>query len=120
MQDSLSRDISLPAGVESMKSDMLKDVADMFESRWLDAKLAFEAEQDCKIEVKAKAALKEALVTDMRSALKELVSEATTNALREAFECFPLPMQEQMESKMQKMTCAEYDQRDKDQQDQKR
>ena len=102
MQERLSRDIPFPAGVESMRSDILKEVADKFDSQWLGAKLVFEAEQDCKIDVKAKAALSEVLGTDVRSALKELVEEATTNALRVAFECFFVPMQEEMETNLKK------------------
>jgi ATP-dependent protease HslVU (ClpYQ) ATPase subunit len=119
MQEILSRDIPFPAGVESMRSDILKDVGDKFDSKWLGAKLVFEAEQDCRMDAKAKTALREVLGTDVRSALKELVEEATTNALRVAFECFPLPMQEEMETNLKKMTCAEYDQRQRDQQEAK-
>jgi ATP-dependent protease HslVU (ClpYQ) ATPase subunit len=64
MQESSSRDIPFPAGVESMRSDILKDVGDKFDSQWLGAKLLLEAEQDCKMDAKAKAALREVLGTD--------------------------------------------------------
>ena len=111
MQENLGSDIPSSTRVESMRSDIIKDVHDKLDSQWLGTKLEFEAAMDCKIDVKAKAAVREILGTDVRSAIKELVAEAVRDALRVAFECFPLPMQEEMEANMEKLTCAEYDER---------
>ena len=56
MKESLSRDIPFPTGVEHMRSDILQNVGDKFDSQWLGAKIVFEAEQHCKTDAKAKAA----------------------------------------------------------------
>lgn len=112
MQESLSTDVKLLTETESSGPDILKNIGDNLESQWLSARLELEAQQDFKIDAKVKAASRE-----VRVAMNKCITDATKEALRVAFECFPLPMQEDMENNLKEMTCAGYDQRKADQQE---